>query len=176
MADDVAGLIDRIIRDVAELPDRTSPEDWPEAMLVTAGELRGIIGGYLADLSARLETTAWEATQLKNLHADLLRDFNDAEIRATRAREALRPWANAPDDILDDATWSDRMPVTFERGRWVIARDAETFPCTLGDLRGARAALQSPPPAEVQKTEPPSELWQPLPPDPPLPPPQESAA
>ena len=35
--------IDRIIRAVAELPDRTSPDNWPEAMLVTADELRGII-------------------------------------------------------------------------------------------------------------------------------------
>lgn len=36
-------LIDNVIRDVAELPDRTSPEDWPEAMLVTADELRAIL-------------------------------------------------------------------------------------------------------------------------------------
>lgn len=31
-----------IIQTVAELPDRTSPDDWPEAMLVTADELRAI--------------------------------------------------------------------------------------------------------------------------------------
>jgi hypothetical protein len=29
--------------DVAELPDRTSPDDWPEAMLVTSEELRAIV-------------------------------------------------------------------------------------------------------------------------------------
>lgn len=34
---------DRIIQRVAELPDRTSPDDWPEAMLVTSEELRDII-------------------------------------------------------------------------------------------------------------------------------------
>ena len=28
-----------IAQEVAELPDRTSPDDWPEAMLVTAEEL-----------------------------------------------------------------------------------------------------------------------------------------
>jgi hypothetical protein len=32
-----------IIRSVAELPDRNSPEDWPEAMLVTADELRALL-------------------------------------------------------------------------------------------------------------------------------------
>lgn len=35
--------IDRVVQDVAELSDRNSPEDWPDAMLVTADELRQII-------------------------------------------------------------------------------------------------------------------------------------
>lgn len=35
--------IDRVVQDVAELSDRNSPEDWPEAMLVTGDELRQII-------------------------------------------------------------------------------------------------------------------------------------
>ena len=35
--------IENVLRDVAELPDRNSPEDWPEAMLVTGAELRQII-------------------------------------------------------------------------------------------------------------------------------------
>jgi len=38
-----ADWIDRVVQDVAELSDRDSPEDWPEAMLVTADELRSII-------------------------------------------------------------------------------------------------------------------------------------
>lgn len=36
-------VTDRVVRRVAELPDRTSPDNWPEAMLVTADELREII-------------------------------------------------------------------------------------------------------------------------------------
>jgi hypothetical protein len=35
--------IGNVIGAIAELPDRTSPEDWPEAMLVTADELRDIL-------------------------------------------------------------------------------------------------------------------------------------
>lgn len=42
---DVASLV---IRDVAELPNRTSPEDWPEAMLVTAEELENILRARLS--------------------------------------------------------------------------------------------------------------------------------
>jgi hypothetical protein len=35
--------VDRIVQRVAELPNRTSPDEWPEAMLVTADELRQIL-------------------------------------------------------------------------------------------------------------------------------------
>ncbi len=35
--------INRIIQRVAELPGRTSPDEWPEAMLVTADELERIL-------------------------------------------------------------------------------------------------------------------------------------
>lgn len=36
-------VMDDIVREVAELPDRTSPEDRPDMMLVTADELRAIL-------------------------------------------------------------------------------------------------------------------------------------
>lgn len=46
---DVAEKIELIIRDVAELPDRTSPEDWPEALIVTSGELEEILTQHLSE-------------------------------------------------------------------------------------------------------------------------------
>lgn len=36
-------LADRVVLAVAELPDRNSPEGWPEAMIVTGDELRMLI-------------------------------------------------------------------------------------------------------------------------------------
>ncbi len=42
-ADKQAVIINDILRDVAELPDRTSPEDQPHMMLVTVDELRAIL-------------------------------------------------------------------------------------------------------------------------------------
>lgn len=42
-------LAERIVLEVAEIPDRNSPEDWPEAMLVTCDELRGIVLSALSD-------------------------------------------------------------------------------------------------------------------------------
>lgn len=41
-------LIERIVKRIAELPDRSSPDDWPEAMLVTAEELDFILRDELA--------------------------------------------------------------------------------------------------------------------------------
>jgi hypothetical protein len=35
--------LDLIVQDICELPDRSSPDDWPEAMLVTPDELRRIV-------------------------------------------------------------------------------------------------------------------------------------
>ena len=40
---DALDTANSICRAVAELPDRNSPEDWPEAMLVTHDELKDII-------------------------------------------------------------------------------------------------------------------------------------
>ena len=41
-------VIRGVLQDVAELPDRTSPADWPDAMLVTAEELRAILEARLS--------------------------------------------------------------------------------------------------------------------------------
>jgi hypothetical protein len=40
---DAAGIAANVCQEVAELPDRSSPDDWPEAMLVTHEELRAIV-------------------------------------------------------------------------------------------------------------------------------------
>ena len=42
-----------ICRTVAEIPDRSSPDDWPEAMLVTADELHTIVVCALENDSER---------------------------------------------------------------------------------------------------------------------------
>lgn len=41
-------VVEKIIRDVAELPDRTSPADWPDALIVTSAELKQILDRYLS--------------------------------------------------------------------------------------------------------------------------------
>jgi len=39
--------INEAVRRVAELPDRTSPDDWPEAMLITGNELRNVLQTFV---------------------------------------------------------------------------------------------------------------------------------
>lgn len=42
-------IVEAVLSDVMDLPDRSSPEDWPEAMLVTGDELDGILRARLDD-------------------------------------------------------------------------------------------------------------------------------
>lgn len=56
-------LIESIIRDVAELPDRSSPDDFPEAMLVTADELQEIIERHVITNATTIEADSGKALQ-----------------------------------------------------------------------------------------------------------------
>jgi len=47
-AETVESIASRIVQDVAELPDRSSPDDQPEMMLVSSDELYGIVRECLA--------------------------------------------------------------------------------------------------------------------------------
>ncbi|WP_048764946.1 hypothetical protein [Acinetobacter sp. 243_ASPC] len=53
-------LIETIIQDVAELPDRSSPEDWPEALILTGEELEEILIQNLADSFEYIQKAAEE--------------------------------------------------------------------------------------------------------------------
>lgn len=59
---DVDRIVEEITRDVAELGDRTSPDDWPEAMIVTGDELAMIVRRALgADEEAVIGSAIGEA-------------------------------------------------------------------------------------------------------------------
>lgn len=62
-----------VIQRVADLPDRTSPDDWPEAMLVTADELSAILlQDVYAPLLARLSQLTSERDEaLKAMRVEL---------------------------------------------------------------------------------------------------------
>jgi len=72
-------LVREIILNVAELPDRTSPDDWPEAMLVTADELETIVLAALRSTTKPLDPPA--------------RDEMNAA-----AQDALATWLALPED------------------------------------------------------------------------------
>ncbi|WP_338496314.1 hypothetical protein [Delftia tsuruhatensis] len=66
----------RIIQRVAELPDRNSPEDWPEAMLVTGNELQLIISEEIVPI---VEETARLVRELRRLDEEIKTLRTDAE-------------------------------------------------------------------------------------------------
>lgn len=43
ISEDASRIAEDVCRAIAELPDRNSPEDWPDAMLVTHAELTEIV-------------------------------------------------------------------------------------------------------------------------------------
>lgn len=63
----VTNLISRFILDVAELPDRTSPDDWPEAMLITGPELEEMLRTFAADVLSQ----AMALPEVKGCHPAL---------------------------------------------------------------------------------------------------------
>ena len=75
-------LIKQIVRAVAELPDRTSPDDWPEAMLVTDEELRNILDEHLRGTITML----WELRSTMMILADKLARYTGGTVLGEIAR------------------------------------------------------------------------------------------
>lgn len=120
---DSAELVSSIIRDVAELPDRNSPEDWPEAMLVTSYELRVILDRHLESLSSQL-------AELDKLASAISRDCNNTALERNEAlaelaaEKALREGAEFALKAIKgmvcgerNPNWSDNWRTTGSRGR-----------------------------------------------------------
>lgn len=74
--------INDVLRDVAELPDRNSPADQPEVMLVTAAELRQILEANW--IAASMPVNAWLLDALRRL-ANYPGPLCDADYVSARA-------------------------------------------------------------------------------------------
>lgn len=76
--------IDEVVRDVAELPDRTSPDGQPEMMLVSAEELRSILAANSEIAHVRTLATdayaAWDGDNAPRV-GKLLRAILDSDFR-----------------------------------------------------------------------------------------------
>ena len=102
----------RICRDVAELPDRSSPADWPEAMLVTSDELHQIVMTQLKEFdappSAQQATGSGQVlTEANAAHAKNLRRLADIGKDCGRlVSKDGRAWADmhAAADAIDATT------------------------------------------------------------------------
>ena len=101
-----AEFIEQVVVGVAEIPDRDSPDDQPEMMLVTCEELRGIIESAFETADERARPTAVMAGSLPTMTeqqvADMLRD---PEILTELGHRAL---ING-DPIDTDLPWLTRV-------------------------------------------------------------------
>lgn len=87
-----------IVQRVAELPDRTSPDDWPEAMLVTSDELRTIVTEALLRAEPPPERhrcvgcgLRWEGPSLADICGDCYRELQRLRAELSEARRVLDP-------------------------------------------------------------------------------------
>ncbi|MFD1839101.1 hypothetical protein [Paracidovorax cattleyae] len=68
---EASAIASRICREVAELPDRNSPPDWPQAMLVTSDELHQIVRETLIAVAPRPQADAGAVPVPRKLLEDL---------------------------------------------------------------------------------------------------------
>lgn len=75
-ASDLRELEDELCRDAAELPDRTSPDDYPDMLLLTPEELIGFLRVYGAAVRAEAESVpTWDDERTKLIEA--LQEYGD---------------------------------------------------------------------------------------------------
>ncbi len=87
-------LADKMVLDVCELPDRTSPEDWPEAMLVTSEELHAMVMDRVLAFAAEARRDALgEAAQVADRQLEIIDVSQSLAAVVTDAIRALIPSA-----------------------------------------------------------------------------------
>lgn len=79
----------RIVQRVAELPDRTSPDDWPDAMLVTADELSQIISEEWAEVEREIAALREQRDKLRAALAALVGASEREELEQLEAMMRL---------------------------------------------------------------------------------------
>lgn len=98
--------ITQIIRDVAELPDRNSPEDQPELMLVSAEELRAIIERHSEQQPQDAERMR-KAVVVNGWYDETAREFCEYPEKAERARRLGHKLTTLY--TIDEAKWGAKL-------------------------------------------------------------------
>lgn len=95
-----------LVRDVAELPDRSSPEDWPEAMLVTGDELHRLVVAAITE--ERERATDWALDMMDRGYCDMegadSHEFAAAEAAHTTSHRTAERIASG-ESVPDKAQW-----------------------------------------------------------------------
>lgn len=159
---DVEALISRYVLEVNEYDDRSSPEDWPEALLITSEELTSLLDRFSEDVLATLSPDTspgdqWRCVNCKHVVAAHVEPRKCSECRCStfahlppdtspvtpasdervkRYRIALE----AIDDLCSDeikARFGNDSSLTEEQ----CAKGSRIYPLLLVPRNIARAAL-----------------------------------
>ena len=127
----IAGALYAICTDVGELPDRTSPDDQPEMLLVTAEELDTICDRHIRDL---LDALPQQAATDEARYRDALEQIQQATIDGK---------------VCDDVAWFDKFTTLHDFIEETLRPSA---PAAIGDLFLSTPTSQ-PPAAETRLRE-----------------------
>ena len=115
--DDVDDIIAAVLQDVAELPDRTSPEDNPDMMLMKTGELELILNRSLAALRKDATPVRDGVESLRNaLNAILtyygmdLDETNQGQVAVHKLAE--KALAQRPQNVPDGMVMMPKIPTS----------------------------------------------------------------
>ncbi len=149
--EEMSAQISLIVRDVAELPGRTSPDDQPNMMMVTAEELESILTEHIAPLGHRAEAAAEYRRQVMTNHAELiarLRQVTSPRNFRAIPREIVTEAADALEDAIGRHTQTKiRIQDTLAQARRdeceACARIADDYQAKLGwNAKAIAAAIR----------------------------------
>lgn len=97
-----APWISEVLREIQEMPDRTSPADFPTAMLVTARELRGILERHAPSASRAIHIAVLRQNEKRRV---VLAVYSKDATEAERvARGKYTGWSLESLKLKDDPT------------------------------------------------------------------------
>lgn len=139
-------------REVAELSDRGSPEGWPEAMLVTADELRSIVLAALQTVKPQAQPAAYLVTNLPSGEPSLCFEDERGDYGNEQFTPVFEPlYLAAPAQATIDAREQEEAEpvIRHERSEWgrklaaLASLDAAPAPAEDGGVTDERAAFEA---------------------------------
>ncbi|HMY99918.1 MAG TPA: hypothetical protein PLU79_09720 [Burkholderiaceae bacterium] len=128
--------INRVIVRISELDDRASPDGWPEAMVVTADELRVILESEIGDITERLVNVAFAAWTAAEDSEEMEGESGREHCVASHDFDALCDALDALDELPDDRPGYTMQGCGPAKAKWALFGGGEEVGVTASESYG----------------------------------------